>query len=472
MTPSCSSISYFPSAQTRNSRNGPTAAFPEDSIPAHAGKTTPTRRPWCGSSAHPRSRGENQQRLDLGAESRGSSPLTRGKPDPVDSATHVWRLIPAHAGKTGVPDPRPARGRAHPRSRGENGRAVVGHRCRYGSSPLTRGKRRWAGGVPSVCGLIPAHAGKTYRRCRRWSMPWAHPRSRGENDYTTPSTVALSGSSPLTRGKQVGKLFDARPRRLIPAHAGKTSLEEHGDKVHAAHPRSRGENRSGGMPRAAASGSSPLTRGKRSIREDERTMTGLIPAHAGKTSRRADRAGQSRAHPRSRGENCSRTRSASALAGSSPLTRGKHRPWRRSRRSGRLIPAHAGKTGHLHRREIVDAAHPRSRGENLLAGIRSRPPTGSSPLTRGKPRHGRNRSSPPRLIPAHAGKTLRVLESAANRTAHPRSRGENLKCGCLGVAVLGSSPLTRGKPEASGRHSMPIGLIPAHAGKTQCLTAA
>ena len=192
--------------------------------------------------AHPRSRGENEESASDIVRTVGSSPLTRGKPHHLGCDVSDPGLIPAHAGKTigGSLSSLPMT--AHPRSRGENGRAVVGHRCRYGSSPLTRGKRRWAGGVPSVCGLIPAHAGKTYRRCRRWSMPWAHPRSRGENDYTTPSTVALSGSSPLTRGKQVGKLFDARPRRLIPAHAGKTEAVECPARRHRAHPRSRGEN--------------------------------------------------------------------------------------------------------------------------------------------------------------------------------------------------------------------------------------
>ena len=236
-----------------------------------------------------------------------------------------------------------------------------------------------------MCGLIPAHAGKTYRRCRRWSMPWAHPRSRGENDYTTPSTVALSGSSPLTRGKQVGKLFDARPRRLIPAHAGKTSLEEHGDKVHAAHPRSRGENRSGGMPRAAASGSSPLTRGKRSIREDERTMTGLIPAHAGKTCPHRSRRPIHRAHPRSRGENGTIAGASAPAIGSSPLTRGKQIDPRVGVIRLRLIPAHAGKTP----------------GRGLRIRIRR----GSSPLTRGKLFPAIASCVADGLIPAHAGKT-------------------------------------------------------------------
>ena len=294
--------------------------------------------------AHPRSRGENEESASDIVRTVGSSPLTRGKPHHLGCDVSDPGLIPAHAGKTigGSLSSLPMT--AHPRSRGENGCSRPAPRSWKGSSPLTRGKRRWAGGVPSVCGLIPAHAGKTYRRCRRWSMPWAHPRSRGENDYTTPSTVALSGSSPLTRGKQVGKLFDARPRRLIPAHAGKTSLEEHGDKVHAAHPRSRGENRSGGMPRAAASGSSPLTRGKRSIREDERTMTGLIPAHAGKTCPHRSRRPIHRAHPRSRGENGTIAGASAPAIGSSLLTRGKRGGTVALLGRLGLIPAHAGKT--------------------------------------------------------------------------------------------------------------------------------
>ena len=112
------------------------------------------------------------------------------------------------------------------------------------------------------------------------------------------------------------------------------------------------------------------------------------------------------------------------------------------------------------------AAHPRSRGENLLAGIRSRPPTGSSPLTRGKPRHGRNRSSPPRLIPAHAGKTSRRFSGHRQSTAHPRSRGENGRAAAADFHQNGSSPLTRGKRNPMYFLVHNLRLIPAHAGKT------
>ena len=71
-----------------------------------------------------------------------------------------------------------------------------------------------------------------------------------------------------------------------------------------AHPRSRGENAVVDDARVGQSGSSPLTRGKQYLRPHRGPRDGLIPAHAGKTSRRARHARWSPAHPRSRGENC------------------------------------------------------------------------------------------------------------------------------------------------------------------------
>ena len=49
------------------------------------------------------------------------------------------------------------------------------------------------------------------------------------------------------------------------------------------------------------------------------------------------------------------------------------------------------------------------------------------------------------LIPAHAGKTNRPGETLSSSRAHPRSRGENAEQVKAAADVLGSSPLTRGK---------------------------
>ena len=111
-------------------------------------------------------------------------------------------------------------------------------------------------------GLIPAHAGKTTRaRCGSWSTP-AHPRSRGENGAALIDPAHASGSSPLTRGKRGLMLVRGTNGRLIPAHAGKTSFWRTASARERAHPRSRGENSRPSETACSTVGSSPLTRGK------------------------------------------------------------------------------------------------------------------------------------------------------------------------------------------------------------------
>ena len=90
-------------------------------------------------------------------------------------------------------------------------------------------------------------------------------------------------------------------------------------------------------------------------------------------------------------------------------------------------------------------AHPRSRGENGVAVQDAVGQLGSSPLTRGKPQRGPIRTARRRLIPAHAGKTEPQTSSTKPKAAHPRSRGENKPSGALANIAYGSSPLTRGK---------------------------
>ena len=69
-------------------------------IPAHAGKTAPSDRYQAGTTAHPRSRGENALSCKNRAKIPGSSPLTRGKPICGAYRDGDDGLIPAHAGKT------------------------------------------------------------------------------------------------------------------------------------------------------------------------------------------------------------------------------------------------------------------------------------------------------------------------------------------------------------------------------------
>ena len=363
----------------------------------------------------------------------------------------MWSgLIPAHAGKTlGSPVGRRAHA-AHPRSRGENGRSCVGAFGWYGSSPLTRGKHQGSGLGRCRLGLIPAHAGKTMGALIVFARLGAHPRSRGENGKLSPVRTRTSGSSPLTRGKRSCGPWGRGRTRLIPAHAGKTHMQARGLLQGGAHPRSRGENP---RPRSASlrrQGSSPLTRGKHSRAIRWASGLWLIPAHAGKTSSLNLSSPLTVAHPRSRGENSARRRPALRAAGSSPLTRGKRSVVRIARLFGRLIPAHAGKTGPRGFRRPRRWAHPRSRGENVLAGGAGSVGRGSSPLTRGKLIQRLINGDIVRLIPAHAGKTFSCPVASMTSRAHPRSRGENEERCNIPHAPHGSSPLTRGKPMRRG----------------------
>ena len=218
------SASAGSSPLTRGKRpDSPVLATRGRLIPAHAGKTTDHAWRCAGSWAHPRSRGENVDRVIAFHGAEGSSPLTRGK-----LATHpcVSRSSPAH-----------------PRSRGENRLVHWPTRAVMGSSPLTRGKLPRYVLVISDVRLIPAHAGKTPPNQPAHRPGGAHPRSRGENTMVRTEASAEFGSSPLTRGKRCGAVSRRLCRRLIPAHAGKTRHTWVHSQSRPAHPRSRGENR-------------------------------------------------------------------------------------------------------------------------------------------------------------------------------------------------------------------------------------
>ena len=171
-------------------------------IPAHAGKTMTQRDAEAVGEAHPRSRGENPSILGPNVASNGSSPLTRGKRNSPRRRHKRKRLIPAHAGKTHSAARASVSIPAHPRSRGENPDSCKPGASVPGSSPLTRGKPVYHMTGGTEARLIPAHAGKTGIRHRRRATRRAHPRSRGENFTLDPGCGQRIGSSPLTRGKR------------------------------------------------------------------------------------------------------------------------------------------------------------------------------------------------------------------------------------------------------------------------------
>ena len=234
-------------------------------------------------TAHPRACGENKSSFIPIFESVGSSPRMRGKRCNSWSATLSSGLIPAHAGKTSDSLPRPVSPPAHPRACGENRAARTRARLAKGSSPRMRGKRTSVRPRLAIGRLIPAHAGKTPSRRTASRQKRAHPRACGENLFSTQPDSAPSGSSPRMRGKQFTQLKENTLTGLIPAHAGKTDETPNLTEYTTAHPRACGENVLGPNGFGFGLGSSPRMRGKRQRGGGPPFVKGLIPAHAGKT---------------------------------------------------------------------------------------------------------------------------------------------------------------------------------------------
>ena len=132
-----------------------------------------------------------------------------------------------------------------------------------------------------------------------------------------------------------------------------------------------------------------------------------------------------------------------------------------------LIPAHAGKTSANRVLSNEAKAHPRACGENDNLSSNAPSSEGSSPRMRGKPLALRTYETPVGLIPAHAGKTGSRVQVLSQTGAHPRACGENCPAPCQDAGSIGSSPRMRGKHSPKAADHVNHGLIPAHAGKTR-----
>ena len=268
------------------------------------------------------------------------------------------------------------------------------------------------------------------------------------------------------RGKQTVKVKVGAETGLIPAHAGKTLVYRRFFIRSRAHPRACGENRDGRGHPPHSAGSSPRMRGKPTYGGYGQSFQGLIPAHAGKTAEAAYSRVKSWAHPRACGENSFFFRCLLRGVGSSPRMRGKPGGSLSHAETGRLIPAHAGKTTPQRWEHSQVRAHPRACGENTACLMGRRIPWGSSPRMRGKRCRLAIRRTKVGLIPAHAGKTLTPDAPCLWSEAHPRACGENCPEAVPVDNVLGSSPRMRGKLNGQFVSRNALGLIPAHAGKT------
>ena len=166
-------------------------------------------------------------------------------------------------------------------------------------------------------------------------------------------------------------------------------------------------------------------RGKHTGQHRHRGISGITPAHAGKTMAAAEMCGVRRDHPRACGENRIEEINGMARVGSPPRMRGKHSlSCTKSPKRG-ITPAHAGKTKVRIPVIQIDWDHPRACGENFPLCRFRQMKAGSPPRMRGKPWAVFLTGGVDGITPAHAGKTFFVLRIACVGGDHPRACGEN-----------------------------------------------
>ena len=150
-------------------------------------------------------------------------------------------------------------------------------------------------------------------------------------------------------------------------------------------------------------------------------------------------------HPRACGEKVPPDCCTLESPGSPPRMRGKGlRVGTCAPKSG-ITPAHAGKRANQRFLDCLAWDHPRACGEKLDVHVLSVGKMGSPPRMRGKGIHGNDRKSRIGITPAHAGKSdcLSVLKERLRD--HPRACGEKLSQYTAAGWCLGSPPRMRGK---------------------------
>ena len=313
-------------------------------IPAHAGQTCPAGSRAVSASDHPRTCGANTLTTHKESKTRGSSPHMRGKRTHRICHQRGNRIIPAHAGQTEANREGLEQEADHPRTCGANVTAMCANRPDYGSSPHMRGKLRalpWPDGSRRI---IPAHAGQIPKSNTSYPTRSDHPRTCGANLSGRQQGSERFGSSPHMRGKHAHNPQRIQNKGIIPAHAGQTNRACIRNAVAWDHPRTCGANSRSPVFIGRVSGSSPHMRGKLIVMREIRNLLRIIPAHAGQTSVAGVRMPALTDHPRTCGANPHRSACSTTATGSSPHMRGKLRDRPTDLLRVRIIPAHAGQT--------------------------------------------------------------------------------------------------------------------------------
>ena len=212
--------------------------------------------------------------------------------------------------------------------------------------------------------------------------------------------------------------------RSIPAWAGKPVMPSPDRWRLAVHPRVGGETTEGASRSTAIEGPSPRGRGNRDDSDRVRRRSGSIPAWAGKPRQGLSCRARGQVHPRVGGETPDLWFRVIHDTGPSPRGRGNHPAQNDGGRSGRSIPAWAGKPTTRPRRMVTRRVHPRVGGETAQKELNLRVDEGPSPRGRGNLRPVDHQHPAGGSIPAWAGKPAGRERVGRSAEVHPRVGGE------------------------------------------------
>ena len=206
-------------------------------------------------------------------------------------------------------------------------------------------------------------------------------------------------------------------------------------------------------------------RGKVFVIDQPAYYAGINLAYAGKMRSLVHSYSTSKDHPRPCGEKKRRAKSGVAYTGSPPPMRGKALSYTMIDAPPRITPAHAGKSPSAGSFFAHGKDHPRPCGEKAIVSPPIHTYIGSPPPMRGKDTVAHVNTFRIRITPAHAGKRQAQHIRHLRDRDHPRPCGEKLD----GVApqrdIRGSPPPMRGKDFRLDFVLNMCRITPAHAGK-------
>ncbi len=172
-----------------------------------------------------------------------------------------------------------------------------------------------------------------------------------------------------------------------------------------------------------------------------------------------------RDHPRGCGEKGTLAKKKVEIEGSSPRVRGEEADELCKIAGHGIIPAGAGRSGHLETVVEGGGDHPRGCGEKTGVSLTIDSGKGSSPRVRGEGRGLRRARARSGIIPAGAGRSKKLRRPPPNPQDHPRGCGEKFEDVHGIVSFRGSSPRVRGEVTFGYRGDNFWGIIPAGAGR-------